>query len=169
LWGDSGNAARVRINYYLKNNDLYRIRQGIYAKDRDYDRFELATRIFTPAYVSLETVLGQAGVTFQYYGQIFAVSYLTRGIEVDGQKYSYRKIKDIILTNSTGVETTENYSVATPERAFLDVLYLNKDYHFDNPSALNWNKIFEILSIYQNNKRMERKVKEHYENFKADL
>jgi len=22
LWGDSGNAARVRINYYLKNNDL---------------------------------------------------------------------------------------------------------------------------------------------------
>jgi len=168
LWGDSGSAARVRINYYLKNNDLYHIRQGLYAKDKNYDKFELATRIFTPAYVSLETVLGQAGVTFQYYGQIFVVSYLTREIKVDGQKYSYRKIKNSILTNSIGIKNEENYSTATPERAFLDILYLNKDYYFDNSSGLNWEKVFEILPVYEGNKRMERKVKEHYEEFKAN-
>jgi hypothetical protein len=168
LWGDSGSAARVRINYYLKNNDLYHIRQGLYAKDKNYDKYELATRIFTPAYVSFETVLGQNGVTFQYYSQIFVASYLTREIKIDGQKYSYRKIKNSILTNSTGIKNEENYSTATPERAFLDVLYLNKDYYFDNPSGLNWEKIFEILLIYEGNKRMEKKVKEHYEEFKAN-
>ena len=35
LWGNSGNAARVRINYYLKNGDLHPIRQGFYPKDKN--------------------------------------------------------------------------------------------------------------------------------------
>ena len=92
LWGDSGNAARVRLNYYLKNDGLYRIRQGLYAKDKNYDKFELATRIYTPAYISFETVSGLEGLTFQHYSQIFVASYLTREIQANNQKYSFRKI-----------------------------------------------------------------------------
>jgi len=57
--------------------------------------------------------------------------------------------------------------MATPERAFLDVLYLNKDYYFDNLSGLNWEKVFEILPVYEGNKRMERRVKEQYKEFKT--
>jgi len=168
LWGESASdAARVRINYYTKNGDLYRIRRGIYAKDKNYDKLELATKIFTPSYVSFETVLGQAGVTFQRYGQIFIASYVTREIEADGQVYSYRKIKDAILTNHLGIENKDNYSIASAERAFLDVVYLNTDYHFDNLSALNWDKVFEIISIYGGNKRMGKAVKKYYEATKA--
>lgn len=167
LWRDSGNAARVRINYYLRNGDLYRIRQGIYAKDKNYDRFELSTRIFTPAYVSFETILAQAGIIFQYYSQIFVASYLSREIKIEGQTYSFRKIKDSVLVNKLGIEKKSNYYIACPERAFLDVLYLNKDYYFDNPSGLSWEKVFEILPIY-NNKRMEKKVRKHYEEFKVN-
>ena len=158
LRGDSGSAARVRVNYYLKNGNLYRIHQGLYAKDKNYNKYELATKIYTPSYISFETVLGKTGVTFQHYGQIFVVSYLTREITADGQTYSYRKIKESVLTNNAGIEHKENYSIATSERAFLDVVYLNKDYHFDNLSVLDWNKIFEILPIYSN-KRMEKTVK----------
>lgn len=167
LWGDSGNAARVRVNYYLKNGDLYRIRQGLYAKDKNYDKFELATRVFTPAYVSFETVLGQAGITFQYYGQIFIASYLTREITVDGQTYSFRKIKDIVLTNKAGLENKGEYLMASKERAFLDTIYINKDYHFDNLSPLDWDKVFEMLPIYEN-KRMAKRVKEFFEHFKSN-
>lgn len=163
LWGDSGSAARVRVNYYVKNGALYRIRQGLYAKDKNYDKFELATKIYTPAYVSFETVLGQAGSIFQYYSQIFVASYLTREIIVGGQVFSYRKIKDSILTSGTGMEHKENYSIATPERAFLDVLYLNKDYYFDNLSPLNRDKVFEILPVY-GNQRMTKKVKELFKS-----
>jgi predicted transcriptional regulator of viral defense system len=157
LWRDSSSAARVRINYYVKHGDLYRIHQGFYAKDKNYNRYELATKIYSPSYISFETVLGKAGIVFQYYSQIFVTSYLTREITVDEQVYSYRKIKDSVLTNSIGIEHKRNYSIATPERAFLDVVYLNKDYHFDNLSTLDWNKLLEILPIYQN-KRMGKEI-----------
>lgn len=160
LWRDSGNAARVRINYYIKNGDLYRVRQGLYAKDKNYNKLEAATKIYTPSYISFETVLAKAGIVFQLYGQIFVASYLTREIFADNQKYSYRKIKDSVLTNNLGIKQKDNYPIAIPERAFLDVVYLNKNYHFDNLSDINWNKVYEILSIY-NNKQMEKKVKKY--------
>ena len=168
LWGDaSTNAARVRVNYYVKNKDLYRIRQGLYAKDKNYDKLELATRIFTPSYVSFETVLGPAGITFQYYSQIFVASYLSREITIDNQIYSFKKIKDSILTNHYGIDQKDGYAIATPERAFLDVLYLYKNYYFDNLSPLDWDKIFEMVLIY-NNKRMAENVNEYFKYFKEN-
>jgi len=167
LWKDSNvNTTRVRINYYVKNKQLYHIRKGFYGKDKNYDKRELAIKIYTPSYISFETVLGQEGITFQYYNQIFVASYLSREIIADEQVYSYRKIKNFVLTNKLGVENKQEYSIACKERAFLDVIYLKKNYHFDNLSPLNWHKVFEILPIY-NNKRMNQKVKELYGHFKT--
>ena len=167
LWGDTDtNAAKVRINYYAKSGELYRVRRGIYAKDKNYNKLELSTKIFTPSYVSFETVLAGAGVVFQYYSQIFVASYLTREIVADNQTYFYKRIKDAILTNRAGIANQENYSIASPERAFLDVIYVYKDYHFDSLSSLNWDKVCEILPIYGGNKRMEKKVKQCQEAFK---
>lgn len=150
----------TKIHYYVNKGYLYRVRKGMYAKDKNYDKFEVAVKIYTPSYISFETVLGRAGVTFQFYGQIFVASYLTREIIADGQTYSYKKIKNSILTNHAGVETKGNYFIASPERAFLDIVYLSKGYHFDNLSPINWGKVSEILPIYSN-KRMEKKVKEY--------
>lgn len=169
IWGDTDKRATIAgVNYYVKTGGLYRIRRGIYAKDKNYNKSELATKIFSPSYISFETVLGQAGITFQFYGQIFVASYLTREIITDGQTYSYKKIKDSILTNHAGIEHQKNSTIAIPERAFLDVVYLHKDYHFDNLSNLNWDKVFDILPIYGGNKRMEKKVREYYEEDKKD-
>lgn len=165
LWKDSGNSARVRINYYIKNNDLYRIRQGLYAKDKNYDRFELATRIFTPAYISFETVLGQNGLIFQYYSQIFVASYLTREIKIDGQIYFFRKLKDTILTDKTGIEDKGEYLTAGKERAFMDMIYLNKNYYFDNLRSINWQKCFDMLQVYQQ-KTMARALNSYYKRYK---
>ena len=168
MWGESNtNLVKRRVYRYVKAGKLYAIRKSFYAKDKNYDKLELAIKIYTPSYVSFETVLGRAGVVFQSYGQIFVASYLTREIIAGGQKYSYRKIKDSVLTNNAGIEHKKNYSIAIPERAFLDVVYLNKNYHFDNLSQLNWDKVFEILPIY-GNKRMEKEVKEHHERFNAN-
>jgi hypothetical protein len=159
LWEDSGPAARVRVNYYIKKGDIFRIRRGFYAKDKNYDRLELATRIFTPSYVSFETVLGQAGIIFQYHSRIFSASYLTREITADNQQYFYRKIKNFCLADNLGIESKDQYSIASAERAFLDMIYINRDYYFDNLSSLSWNKVFQILPIYEN-KRMAKKVEE---------
>ena len=151
-----------RINYYVKNKELYPIRKGIYAKDKNYDRLELANRIYTPSYISLETVLSREGIVFQHYEQIFLVSYLTREIICDGQKYVFRKIKDTILTNSLGLEKKDNYFIASRERAFLDTVYLNKNYYFDNLSSIDWDRCFEILYIYEN-KAMEKRLNSYHE------
>jgi predicted transcriptional regulator of viral defense system len=161
LWGEKNEAAaRVRLSYYVRTGKLIRVHRGLYAKDKNYDKFELATRIYTPSYISFETVLAKAGVVFQFYSRIFVASYLTREITLNGQIYSYRKIKDSILTNRAGIEAKDNYYIALPERAFLDIVYLNKDYHFDNLSPLNWDRVLEILPIYEN-KSMEKRVKKY--------
>ena len=139
---------KSKINYYVKRGGLKQLRRGIYAKD-EYDIFELATRIYTPSYISLETVLQKEGVTFQYYQTIFVVSYLSREIVVDSHKIKIRKIKNSILLNPQGILTGGNYSIATNERAFLDSLYLYKSYHFDNLDILDKEKIFELVEIYK--------------------
>lgn len=158
---------RRRLNYYVQKGELYAIRRGLYAKDKNYDKRELATKIFTPSYVSFESILLEAGIIFQYYATIFVATYQTKDIVCDGQSYSFRKIKDTILTNSAGIENKGNYFAASKERAFLDVLYLNKDYHFDNLSVLDFDKVFLLLTIY-NNKRMVRKVNAYFKAFKEE-
>ena len=162
LWAETdANTAKARLNYYAKSGDLYHLRRGLYAKDKNYNRLELGVKIFTPSYISYETILAKAGVVFQYYSQIFIASYLTREITADNQTYSYKRVNNLILTDHAGIEDEENYSTASPERAFLDLIYFNKDYHFDNLSPLNWNKVDGILPIYGGNKRMVKMVKRY--------
>lgn len=159
LWQDNDtDAARVRLNYYVNKGNLLRLRRGIYVKDKNYNKLELATRIFTPSYVSFETVLAKEGLIFQYQTIITVASYLSRDITVDEQEYSYRKVKDPLLTNSAGVQQTNNIAIASKERAFLDTLYSNADYYFDNIKGVDWKKVSQLLPIYQN-KRLEKIVK----------
>ncbi|OGI79127.1 hypothetical protein A3F19_00290 [Candidatus Nomurabacteria bacterium RIFCSPHIGHO2_12_FULL_37_29] len=166
LWGEEKEqTVTSRLIKYVKAGKLIRVRRGIYAKDKNYDRFELATRIYTPSYISFETVLTRAGINFQYYDSIFVASYVTREIEISGQKISFIRMKDYVLSNTTGIEHAEACSIASKERAFLDRIYISKDYHFDHLDVLDWDKVFEILPIYHN-KRMEKKVKEYFEHYK---
>lgn len=162
LWGTTNATAAISaVNYYVRTGDLVRLRRGIYAKGRDYDHQELASRIYTPSYVSFETVLVASGINFQYYGQIFVASYLSREIEVDGQVYVYRRIKQNILAEPMGLLTQYGSSIATPERAFLDTVYLNKNYHFDNLSPLDWELVFRLLPLYSN-QSMRARVQRYY-------
>ncbi len=168
VWGKSEPALlRSRLNYYVKKGYLYHLRRGLYAKNKDYNHLEVATKILTPAYVSFETVLLRAGITFQWYSRIFVASYQTRIIECDGQIYEYKRIKKRILTDFRGITLGPHYSIATPERALLDILYLNKGYWFDNLSGVHWGKVFELLPLYEN-KRMERYVHNLYKTFKGN-
>lgn len=166
IWRETDlNTLKARINYYVKRGKFYSIRKGIYAKDKNYDRLELATKIYTPSYISLETVLQKEGIIFQYYKKIFVVSYLTREIVCDNQIYVFKKIKESVLTNPFGLEKKENYFIASKERAFLDILYLYKNYHFDNLSPINWDFCYKIVPIYEN-KKLKEKLDSYYKIFK---
>jgi hypothetical protein len=61
-----------------------------------------------------------------------------------------------VLTSSIGIENRDETSFATRERAFLDTLYIHTDYHFDNLDGLDWDGVFKILPIYDNQKMAGR-------------
>ncbi len=164
MWSEENESIiSIRLNKYAKAGKLIKVRRGLYAKDKNYNRFELATRIYTPSYISFETVLTREGVNFQYYGNIFVASYMNREIMVGEQRITYVRMKEYVLSNSTGIDHASGVATASRERAFLDRVYVSKDYHFDNLRSLDWNKVMEILPIYHN-KRLEKKVKEYFKS-----
>ena len=156
LTGES-NAAKLsnKLNYYVHSGKLLNPRKGIYAKN-NYNPEELVCLLYTPSYISLEYVLQKAGVIFQYDEKITAVSYLSRTVEIDKNVYQYRKIKNEILIDLSGIIRSNNLNIASPERAFLDVMYLNASYYFDNINSLNKNVIYELLPVYNSKILTER-------------
>lgn len=160
------NNLKERMFYFAKSGSIRKLSRGVYAKDQ-FDVLELANKLYAPSYVSLETVLQKAGVTFQYYESIFAISYVSRTVEVGGYTITYRRIKKDVLMNKQGVEEQGNVVVASPERAFLDAVFLYKNYHFDNLDSLNWDKIMELKSLYKNHV-FSKRVEEYYRDYKED-
>lgn len=138
-----------KLNYYVRKGKLQNPRRGIYAKPA-YNVEELACTIYTPSYISLEYVLQKNGIVFQFDSRISVVSYLSRTIEVENKTYLYRKIKGKILVNTAGIIRQNNQvNIAIAERAFLDLLYLNADFYFDNLNPLNKDLVYKLLPIYQ--------------------
>ncbi|MFA6923068.1 MAG: hypothetical protein WC223_02335 [Bacteroidales bacterium] len=154
---------KQKINDYVHTKAINNLRRGIYSKP-DYNKEELACKIYVPAYISLEYVLNKSGIIFQYNEQITVVSYLSRNIIVDKHKLVFRKIKNQILLNTLGIlRGKEGINIATPERAFLDTLYLNKNFYFDNISLLNKEIIQKLLPIY-NSKQLNMRVNKILKN-----
>lgn len=159
---DSG-LLRRRLNYFVHKGKLLNPRRGIYAKP-GYNIEELACLVYSPSYISCQYVLRKAGVIFQYGTEITPVSYLNRSVFIDGVAISYRKIKGTALVNTAGVIRQINHiNIATSERALLDLLYLEKEYHFDNLSSLDTKAVFGLLPLYQS-KELIKRVKRLFEN-----
>jgi hypothetical protein len=158
------NRLKSKLAYYAKTEKLIRLRRGIFAKNEAYEKKELAVRIFTPAYISFETVLAKEGVIFQYYESIFIASYLSRSLKFKENKFTYRKLKDEVLISQKGLINRGTYFEASKERAFLDMLYLFGDYYLDNPEAIDWVFCDEIVGIYKN-KKLERTLKNYQKKY----
>ena len=165
IWQETNaDNLKAKIAYYAKQNALIRLTRGVFAKNRDYNPKELATSIYTPSYISFETVLREAGVIFQHYETIFVASKWPKTTKIDKYTITFRKLKDAVLFNSTGVISKDNYSVATTERAFLDMIYLFPDYYFDNLKSINWERCNEIAKIY-NNKQLLKRLNKYRKNY----
>lgn len=164
LWQEPNpNNLKNKINYYVKSGVLHSLRRGIYSlTGKNYLPYELANRIYSPSYVSLETVLALEGIIFQHDTRIFSVTYQSRETIVESNTYIYRKISNDILTNPLGLKNIGSYWIATKERAFLDSLYLNGRPYFDHLDSMDWDLCRQMLPIYHNmslNKRFETYVK----------
>lgn len=158
LFGETNTTAVAkRMYYFVHDGQLLSLQRGVYAKP-GYNAEELACVLQVPCYLSLEYVLQQAGVVFQYDSTLTAVSHRNRLFEVDGHTIQYRQMRGELMADMRGIVNKGNINIATPERAFLDVLYLNPQYHFDNLHPLNRSLINQLLPLY-NSPRMEERVK----------
>lgn len=155
---ECGNSQKLTqsLHYYVKEGKIRNPRRGIYTKST-YDEQEMACSIFRPAYISLEYVLHRAGVVFQYDDAITCVSYLNRTVNIDDKTYQFRIINPELWIGMEGIEQHDNILIATPERAFLDMVYLSAgNCYFDNLHPLNKTKVKQLLPLYQSKVLTER-------------
>ena len=114
--------------------------------------------------MSLEYVLQISGVIFQYDTRITSASYLSRELTIDDRLFSYRRIKQDIIMEGAGIfRDSHHVNMAMPERAFLDILYLNKDFYFDNLEPLDKHKIDKIIPAYKSISLQKRVHKLFYD------
>lgn len=124
-----------------KQNILQLVHNGLRALYR-YNPKELASKIRKKSYISLETVLYEAGVTFQFSPQtIHCISDDSRQYRIHEYSYIYHKIKTDILLNPLGIISTATTRIATPERALCDLLYLYPQTSIENIEILDQRKL----------------------------
>lgn len=144
------------LHYYVKVGKIRNPRRGIYTK-ATYDEKEMACSLFRPAYISLEYVLQRSGVVFQYDDTVTCVSYLNRTVEIDDKAYRFRIINPELWIGMEDIEQQDNILIATPERGFLDMVYLSSgNCYFDNLHPLNRSKVKRLLPYYQSKVLTER-------------
>ena len=154
-WDDSSKLTKS-LHYYTTEGKINNPRKGIYTKV-EYKIQEMACSLYRPSYISLEYVLQRAGIVFQWDDTVTCVSYLTRIVEVDGHKYQYRKIRPELWIGLEGINQQDNIAIATPERAFLDMVYLSAgNCYFDNLRPLSLQRIRALLPLYHSKKLNER-------------
>ena len=153
-----------KVKYYAKQGSLIRLTRGVFAKDKNYNPKELATSIYTPSYISFETVLREAGIIFQHHDSLFVAGPYSTTKKIDDTTITFRKLKDSVLYSARGITHEENYSIATPERAFLDTIYLSPTFYFDNLRSINWETCFELAKIY-GNKQLLKRVTRYQKNY----
>ncbi|OGY85381.1 MAG: hypothetical protein A2233_04960 [Candidatus Kerfeldbacteria bacterium RIFOXYA2_FULL_38_24] len=157
FWGEQNiQTLKSKINYYVKRGKIINLRKGLYAKNEHYNQHELAVSIFVPSYISFETILQKNGINFQYYETIFIASIRSATTTIHNQLFQFRKLKKDVLYNTNGLVHKETYTEASTERAVLDLLYLNKLEHLDNPRGVNWNKCEELAPLYNNQQLIKR-------------
>jgi len=157
IWEETNNVNLLsKIKYYAKQGSLIRLTRGVFAKSKEYNIKELATSIYTPSYISFETVLREAGIIFQHHDAVFVAGPYPTTKKIDGHLITFRKLKNGILYNGLGVKLEKNYSIATPERAFLDTIYLSPKFYFDNLRSINWELCHELTKIYNNKQLIKR-------------
>lgn len=165
IWDETNSDnLKSKIAYYVKQGALIRLTRGVFAKDKKYNPKELANNIYTPSYISFETALREAGMIFQYYDTIFIAAPWGREIKIGSTIIKSRKLKDEVLFNLAGIINHDNYSIASPERAFLDMIYLFPKYYFDNLRLINWERCFEFAKIY-NNKQLVKRAKDYQKKY----
>ena len=154
-WVD-GNTFQKRLSYNLKNKKLISIRKWIYTFPWIIESFSddeflcIANKIYSPSYISFETVLQKEWIIFQYDNTIKIACKYHKSLHIESINLScdFFKLPNEIFTEMQWIEHKNWYDIASKERAFCDTVFRSPGFYFDNLSWLDWDKVLEICEIY---------------------
>ena len=143
------------IKYYIRTKRLMPLRRGLYAINTNFSELEIAQKLIPLSYISLYTALGIHGINFQYYQVIHSIAIASKKITSKNCNFIFHQIKTDIFYNATGLINEGHYTIASPERAICDTLYLYPQASFDNLSAISKNRLKKVIHIYENKRLLK--------------
>jgi len=162
---------KLQLHQWVKAGDLINLKRGLYVfSDSRVDKVEVARRLYSPCYISLEYALNLYGFIPDVPFSITLVTpKATRKFNTPYGQFVYRKIKK---------ETFFGYDpqtlMAEKEKALVDYLYLNsgrfvpradfwRELRLQNLSDINFDKTFDYAEKFSSKKLITllRSVKEY--------
>lgn len=152
-----------KIHFLKKKGILLSPRKGIYVlRDKPVNSFELANKIYSPSYISFFSALYHHKMIFQYPQEVYLAYKKTQTLDLWAFKIQLKTLKKTVLLNPSGIINNGLYSIASPERAFLDTLYLYGETHFDNLDMINTQKLDQLIPIYET-KNLKTRVLSYFQ------
>lgn len=123
ITGLSRKSLYVTLKRLVERGILERIGTGIYHTFTAKPAVEkIAAALYLPNYLSFESALSRNGIlNLIPYTVTFATTRKTKRIAIEGRDVEFRQIKKDIFW---GYDMQGGIYVATPEKAFLDLVYL---------------------------------------------
>lgn len=120
---DNENTIYKIIERLEKNKLINRLIKGKYiVSNVNISDFEKANLILSPSYISLESALTYYGVLPQFTYSITSVTtQKSKRFEIGDKEYEYTKISRNFYSDFV---KKDNFLIATPEKAFIDLIYL---------------------------------------------
>ncbi len=164
----SDSSLRLKISNYAKRWYIEKIERWLYAlPNREVNPFELANKIYSLSYISFFSALYYHGIIFQADpGHVFLAykKSSNKFIKKLNLEISLKNLKQDILLNTTWLIYKWTYTIASPERAFLDTIYLYQNIFIDNIDWLKIKEIQKLIPIYKRDNMMQKRVKKYFPN-----
>lgn len=125
------NQINTQLYRMIKRGDLIGLKRGLYIfPNLNIDEFVIANKLYKPSYVSLESALNVFGVIPDIYSVVTSVTTVTsKKINTSLGNFKYSKINENLFFGYKSILDERSgfyYSIANPEKALLDLIYIRK-------------------------------------------
>lgn len=157
VFGVPYETARKFILRHVKDRFIIKLKKGLYSLETYLpSELEIANRVYSPSYVSLEYAMMYYGIIPETVYTITSVTTKsTREFVINNISYTYRKIKKDAFKGYLRKSIDGNIVlIAEPEKAFVDYLYfvdLGQKVVYDriDVSKLSKNKLIEYTKLFK--------------------
>ena len=125
------NQINTQLYRMIKRGDLIGLKRGLYIfPNLNMDEFVIANKLYKPSYVSLESALNVFGVIPDISSVVTSVTTVTsKKINTSLGNFKYSKINENLFFGYKSILDERSgfyYSIANPEKALLDLIYIRK-------------------------------------------